>query len=383
VERVEARPSIHLGGVDLLRGVACLWVVLYHIGMWWLGGFWLGFPALASGAEGPLGRAFIWLTRLGFQGVSLFLVLSGFCLYFPLLRASGVRGAKVDLRVFAARRAARILPPYYASIALLAALASVPATSRVVMLPITLGDVAAHVAMLHNLFPATIWTMNGAYWTLALEAQLYLVFPLLVWCGRRGGPWAIGASGLVVSVLWVLALRTWVPDATGERYGVLYEAMPARLFELSAGMVAAHLATHRKAAALWPLVVLSLLWAPVSHVVHVEQSVVLPWDKLANGISFGALAVLAARLPASVLSVPPVRLLAAIGVMSFSLYLVHQPLLLLLQVAVHQAGLGPASMVAAGLGVSLAAGAVFYRLVERPALSIEAARRAAARRKRA
>ncbi|RYE94629.1 MAG: hypothetical protein EOO75_01445, partial [Myxococcales bacterium] len=87
-----APAAAHLASVDVLRAVACLWVVAYHAGMWWLGAFWSTFDGLAQNRGAPA-RALLWVTRLGYQGVSLFLVLSGFCLYYPLVRRAGVAGA--------------------------------------------------------------------------------------------------------------------------------------------------------------------------------------------------------------------------------------------------------------------------------------------------
>ena len=75
LERDDAAPApprvsaaAHLASIDALRAVACLWVVLYHVGMWWLGAFWSTFDGLAR-AYGAAARPFVWLTRLGFQGV--------------------------------------------------------------------------------------------------------------------------------------------------------------------------------------------------------------------------------------------------------------------------------------------------------------------------
>ncbi|RYE81955.1 MAG: acyltransferase, partial [Myxococcales bacterium] len=232
----------------------------------------------------------------------------------------------------------------------------------------------------HNLVPETIWTMNGAYWSLALEAQLYLVFPLLVALGRRLGPWAIGAVGLGVSAVWPLVVE--VLHATpprGELYGVWYESLPGRLGEFAAGMVAAALVAEGRSSAWprWPLAALALLWAPASHAVSVARLIDYPLDKLANAVSFGSLVVLCAGLPAAWWRWAPLRALGFIGLMAYSLYLVHQPALLLWRIPVweiplsqHRAALP--FLLAGGVALSLAVGLAFYLLVERP---IERARR--------
>ncbi len=359
--------SAHLPGVDVLRAFACLWVVLFHVGLWWQGAFWQGFAPLHDAATSLPSWALWWLSRLGFHGVGLFLALSGFCLYYPLALRGGVGGARVDLGPYARRRAGRILPAYYASLVVLTALASLPATRQVVMRPITSFDIGMHLALVHNLHPETLWTMNGAYWSLGLEAQLYLLFPLLVALGRRRGIGAVAALGMGASLLWFLVLR-WAKlrGMTGESYGVLFEAIPARLVEFSAGMVAAAFVAEERPAPRWLLVALSLLWIPTSHLVQVTGWFNYPFDRPVNAVAFGAVLVLVARVRGSTWTSPPARLLAWIGGVSYSLYLVHQPLLLVLREPVGSLRLERGPLFLAGVLVSVAAGWVFYELFEGP-----------------
>src|SRR5205807_2051069 len=87
-------------------------------------------------------------------------------------------------RRFFAKRARRILPPYYAAIVL--ALLLIP-------LPVTARDIVSHLFLVHNLSPATFITVNGAFWSIAVECQIYLWFPLFVWAWRRFGmPASVG-----------------------------------------------------------------------------------------------------------------------------------------------------------------------------------------------
>jgi peptidoglycan/LPS O-acetylase OafA/YrhL len=99
--------------LDALRGIACLGVLIFHNSG--------GIPPVTSGklylhvlhAIVVRGLGYGWL------GVSMFLVLSGFCLFYPIVRKVPVSEARVDFPTFLKRRAWRILPPYYASIAIL------------------------------------------------------------------------------------------------------------------------------------------------------------------------------------------------------------------------------------------------------------------------
>ena len=100
--------SVHLAHLDGLRGLAALFVVLHHV--------WLTVWPLEYGLA-PVGSAAL-LTGVfafGHFAVAVFIVLSGFCLTLPVARAGELRGGA---RRFFRRRARRILPPYYAALAL-------------------------------------------------------------------------------------------------------------------------------------------------------------------------------------------------------------------------------------------------------------------------
>ena len=83
-----------LAGLDLLRSIAIVWVMLFH-----------------SFLVGGLGPGFEWLSRFGWAGVDIFFVLSGFLIGAPLLRVLQ-RGEALPLREFYWRRAWRIVPAF-------------------------------------------------------------------------------------------------------------------------------------------------------------------------------------------------------------------------------------------------------------------------------
>lgn len=308
--------------IDTVRGGAALMVFVFHVGFVWQGGLDRGWPAVLAAAS-PLSWFPQLLVRLGFLGVSLFLVLSGFCLHLPQAR----RGGALLLGDFFWSRLVRVVPAYVASLLLFYwLLRSYPQFGYGVP---DSGDFWSHLFFLHNLHPKTLWSINGAYWSLALEVQLYLVYPLLALGARRYGAWRMAIFGVLASSAFCVVAERALPAATlaGAGWAVWLESLPAHLIEFTIGMAAAEAVTRRRTfrSSVEPvaLVLASLLWIPTGYLAHeLRLWPIFPADRVVVALSFGALLVLAARTP-----VAPkwARLLAAPGAVSYSLYLLHQP----------------------------------------------------------
>src|SRR5262249_11710907 len=132
-----------------------------------------GYPAIT----GPW-----WASVLiyGHFSVVVFIVLSGFSLAVSPARSQWRLGGKAT---FARRRAWRILPPYWGALAfsLAVAWAVIPQPGEA---PPTGKSVVVNGLLLQDIFGAP--TPNGAFWSIAVEAQLYVVFPLMLLLLRRG-----------------------------------------------------------------------------------------------------------------------------------------------------------------------------------------------------
>lgn len=361
-----------LDGIDLLRGAACLLVVVYHIGAFVLGGLFWGWDRVLDATPAWLAPP-LKLARIGFSGVSMFLVLSGFCLAFPHFRRAQQRGeslpAPLDVSAFGRARALRLLPPYYLSIAVLWGLYSVGGVFRkVTFLPIEAWDVGVHALLLHNLHPSTIWSINGVYWSLALEAQLYVGFLLVLPVFARA-PRTTFLAALAVSVGGTLGLaRAFNIPSTGAAWAVCFESMPAHLFEFVCGVAAAKLVVSGKRLPTPLLLALSPLWILGATWSSVWKTCPPTLDRVIAGLSFGACTLLIARVRLP--DTGPLRLLVVPGLVSYSLYLIHQPILLLLAVPISERWPDLTTRFAVCLFglVPLLIGAawIVYRLVEVP-----------------
>src|ERR1044072_5931578 len=173
--------SRRLRGIDALRGIAALGLVFYH--------------AVEQGKSVPDNllqypvRLVQFASSFGYIGVFLFFVISGFCIHLQWARTKAA-GAEPEIRfgTFWKRRTRRLYPPYI--ITLLIFLLLTAWTTGINLTHFFFYDVVMHLLMLHNLDPSTCYTINGVFWTLAVEEQLYLAYFLLLFMRVRWG-WGV------------------------------------------------------------------------------------------------------------------------------------------------------------------------------------------------
>ena len=173
---------MRLRGIDALRGAAALGVVFYHA-------VDQGHKALPNNILQYPFRLVQLTSSFGYIGVFLFFVISGFCIHLQWARATAA-GVKPEIRFipFWKRRIRRLYPPYL--IALLLFLLVAASTSGIRLTQFFFYDLGMHLLMLHNLDAKTAYTINGVFWTLAIEEQLYLAYFLLLFIRVRWG-WGV------------------------------------------------------------------------------------------------------------------------------------------------------------------------------------------------
>jgi peptidoglycan/LPS O-acetylase OafA/YrhL len=328
-------------GLDGLRGLAALYVMLFHA---WL----LSFKHFPHNT----GPAYLTWAMYGRLSVVFFLALSGFSLALgPAADGWRLGGAGRFLR----RRAWRILPAYWAALVFSLVIAyHVPASHRGEP---THRSVAVFGLLLQDVFRAK--TPNGAFWSVAVEAELYLLFPLFLLIRRR--------LGAVV----LLAATTLPLIAYGVIRGVPKEGdlglTPHLAPVFVAGIAAAGLIRWRRVPWHW-LAAATVL--PVLYLIHHQGPYWTGhhyfWIDLAitPGLTMLILAVATGRLRR-------VSRLDGLGRISYSLYLIHLPILTVLakKVAPHFVAKGPHTwlfVVVAGVPVSLLAAWLFAQVFELP-----------------
>ena len=352
---------MRMPGLDLLRAIAIVWVMLFH-----------------SFIVGGLGDGYDWLSRYGWMGVDLFFVLSGFLIGSQLL-APLARGERLDLRGFYLRRAFRILPAFLVVLALY------------VLVPGFREKPGLEPWWKFATFIVNFnidYTLNQAFshaWSLCVEEHFYLLFPLLAWWMLRKPSLAKVVVACVGVVLAGIALRSAIclhdaaldPPRNWFVEDIYYPTW-CRLDGLLAGVVLATLKTFRPrwwaraASRANVALLLGLATLGVAFWLFRERTGLLGnsigWPVLSLGL---ALLVFAGAQRGGWIGrwrTPGAAWLAAI---SYSLYLTHKAVFHLVDSAFGEqlSGGGPAAF-AAYAAAALLGGALLHYLVERPFLRL-------------
>jgi peptidoglycan/LPS O-acetylase OafA/YrhL len=354
---VAARADKRLGGLDGIRGLAALYVVINHV-------FLRAFPGY------PVDHAPFWAGWFiyGRFAVVVFIVLSGFSLALSPAR----HGWRLDgVSRFAQRRARRILPAYWAALAFSLAVAWLIVPQPGHGMP-DAKSVLVNGLLVQNVVGAH--SPNAAFWSMAVEAQLYLLFPLLLLIVRRRG------------AIVMLAALTFVVAAVGifgphiARVDTFVIESPPDLAALfGIGVLAAGIVGASRGRRSWPWHWLALAAAaPVLATIWWQGSVWtldhLFWVDLALGPAVACLlAGLATCRPAPLLRLLDTRPIRNLGDSSYSLYLTHAPIVIVVyeKIVAGRVSQGvPAFVVtlAIALPLTIAFARLFASVFEKPFL---------------
>ncbi|WP_404349272.1 acyltransferase [Phycicoccus jejuensis] len=369
-----SRPGHRLAGLDGLRALAVVAVVVFHLDPGWLPG--------------------------GFLGVDVFFVLSGFLITTLLLRERASTG-RVDLRGFWTRRARRLLPALLVlvpSAVLLARVAEgdlLVGVGRQVLGALTFTSNWLEVAAGTDYFAATSPTLLANLWSLAVEEQFYLLWPLalllLLRAVRRPEARAATALGLAVASSLLMALRL-DPDAptrvyygtdthaTGLMVGAalaLALAAPGR-----AGTRTALWERHRRTVGAVALAVLGGLLVLADE----QSSLTFRGGILLASLATAGVVLVVVERPGRLRALLDLPALRWVGSRSYGIYLWHWPVVLVVgqDIPVAPGGLDYVLTRGWAVLVTVAAADLSYRFVETPVrrLGFGGAFRALARRMR-
>ena len=349
-----------LAFVDGVRALAALAVIFIH--------------AFYEPSNGQYAYRFLYLLGAAYQRlpVDAFIVLSGFCLMLPVARRGD---ASPMWEHWFLRRARRILPPYYAALLLSVGLALLlinPLALRLhrdVFQPFRFDAIPVYLTLLQDVFYARFGTavQNPPLWSIAVECRVYLLMPLILLSLRR--------FGSAATLLWTIAFGLGMYYAFGEWLGA---ASPWYVALFAMGMIAAREGIHGR---------VNRSWRPAAFVFAVMFMAVVLWKRAAFynahlpyfSIAFGVIVSLFLGILLSDASekreTPLLRALswkplASLGVFSYSVYLLHYPLIRLLHLGLASVvSLSAEATFAAllcGLPLYLSVAYLFHRVAERP-----------------
>lgn len=333
--------------IDGLRAFAVVAVILFH----------------AELSLGPISF------RGGFLGVDVFFVISGF-LITSLLRREILETGRVSIAGFYNRRLRRIAP------ALIAVCLATILAAQFILLPQELErfnmSVLATLGFVANIF---FWSETGYFapaadqqpmlhmWSLAVEEQYYVIFPLALWAFVRWFGWRVTIVSIVAVTLASAALHAW--GSVAMRSASFY-LTPFRVWELLAGALVAMMGAHRER--LTPLVASSLgvlgaglVLVPLFAFEPLDAPSVFPVTLAAVA---GTCMIILSGPQSAMGKILSWRPFVGLGLISYSLYLVHQPVFAFARVRTPE---DPSETLMAGLALlCLPLGYASWRFVETP-----------------
>jgi peptidoglycan/LPS O-acetylase OafA/YrhL len=386
--------------IDQLRGFAALAVVACHLSV--------SAFVDAPNASDPSPRWLPLVLGFGYLGVPLFFVISGFCIHLPQARALAAGHAVApSWTAFFRRRFWRLYPSYLGALALAVLLLFLAYGA----LTVSWRGLLAQALLVQTLHPATFDGVNPPAWTLAVEAQLYLAYPIALALIVRLGTWrALGAVAAVTMLYRGLLNLDPLPAGFG---GVAWELFLARWLEWVLGAAIAAWAVGEirlPAIVRSPWLAALVLAAAVAFEWHAWRPGFYTFKEPLDGIAFAlvvivaldrtrvaglAAAGVAAGAGAGVLGAGAGgrarddgrsalvrrlgRWLAGVGVYSYSLYLLHRPIQLALEPLARRLATEPfviehgipssILLFAASTPLVLWVSRVFYRWCEAPSIA--------------
>lgn len=375
----EKQERVRLDFLDGLRGLTAVYVVLHHA--WLFTGYDLLFQARHYSLAA---KALLSVVQYGYYSVAVFIVLSGFVLGVPVAQTADkiLKGGFVG---YIKRRGWRILPPYYAALLLFILLIAVTPILQTAQntawdskIPMTWSAIVSHLFLVHNLNGEWTLKIDGPLWSVATEWQIYFLYPAIllpVW--RRFGFAAMAMAGFAAGLLLQFVSKaSSLIDLSG--------AAPQYVGLFAFGVAASAVAFSQEPLAVWlrervpwravSLTAVILLiatywrfggwltekrWAGDSLVGLVVSTLIL----------VGTLHLQRGGRPGPLLRVLSSPLSLWLGLFSYSIYLIHSPLLGLFNLLTLHFALSDdvrlALMWCVAVPMTIGVSYVFHLLVER------------------
>ena len=340
------RAPLYFSHINLLRGFAALSVVVYHVIELFP---WKDFPIKPS--------VFLWF-RVGWMGVDLFFVISGFVIMLSALKLQQTETVISAKKIFIRRRAARIIPLYL----LTGTIFIIFIKPEILLYPFSLliKHVFTHLSFTHNLLPDTHGSIDGPNWTVANEFQFYLFVFILMPFLKRLHPVALLIGGIAIAFIsraiafmiagyyqWDVFLRfQYATQMISMMDEFCFGMLIAKLVIQENNRILCPLENFLKSKYFWTVTGVTIIMFHITFKIYwstpdywYNPFMVICWRSLL-GASFAMLIVITILVPSDLfLNNPVYRVGYYLGEISYGIYLWHLPVLLALKKAGFQSPL--------------------------------------------
>ncbi len=369
-------PAKKLTRIDLepARGLSVLFVFGFHLLGVTIGMQNLPWDGLTRNLHFDLGWSLLPFTpfTLGWHGVAVFFGISGYC-----IQLSWLQGDR-SWRHFGMRRFYRLFPTYLVWLLIFALLAWF--LPKVFTFSCDKTQFVSHLLLIHNWSGQTLWGINPSFWSIAVEIQLYALLPVLIWMVHKLGWGRALAVTALIEVLFRFPWK-WLFDLEIGDYLLGANVLGVTFAYWFSWSIGAWVASRQYAGASQPL-------AKVPLAAAVSLVIICWYFKPLSDFSFLAASfatcvwiskklVLAEKQEEGPVGMGGetrnifYRILAVMGSCSYSLYLLHQPLLVAFHTLfIRDLSIHTAAKMMIHLGVLLPVLTLIaygsYRLIEMP-----------------
>lgn len=311
--------------LDGLRGIAVILVISFHY-----------LNNQLVDATGFTGKLIGKVTSIGWVGVDLFFILSGFLIGTILIQN---KHSKNYFSTFYIRRIVRIVPNYFLLILIFLTLTAVPYFSDNYFLTgNNVIPIWSYLMMVHNLFMAHLNNLGNiamsVTWSIGIEEQFYIIFPFIVYfLKEKWLPWILGCA-IILAVIFRMQYNNWIPP---------YVLLHCRMDAISLGAIIAYL-NNKYDLAVWVNRYFKWVIGILTFDIFICAYKYYQFQDLGNmrntyfGIFFSICLIFALTYKKTIYAAfLRNKILMWIGSISYSLYLFHYMLLGLFQ---HFAGNG-------------------------------------------
>ncbi|MGF7081549.1 acyltransferase family protein [Mucilaginibacter sp. UYCu711] len=300
----------HIGKIDILRGIAILCVFFYHSELYL-------FPGYDTAGHATTKNAILNFipSAYGWTGVQLFLIISGFLIHLGFMS----RNESLNVIDFYSKRFWRIYPPYLVSVIIFC----VTGLGLKYYLFSHRGfvDLLSHLFFVHDFSNNYEFTINPSFWSLALEMQLYLIYPIFLIFRKK-----LGINRTMLLLLFLL-MAVFAPITYYYFHDAKFVSPWFMFYYWFTWCTGALLAErHREGKRLFGRFNLLIAFASFIATMAARYfnlgfgllTCVLAWTAFFEWLLY-AVINLETRLN---------KVLAMIGMVSYSIYLIHQPILI-------------------------------------------------------